>query len=418
MTKLEYYKHCIAKQYYLERWWLLATYGILLPDSVIKDTTGTAQIQTDSKGVISVYINDEWVTILEFTPDTPIFGIDTRIELPAGYIGSIPKKITSTYGILVVNLIVFWNPYGSIVEYQNTQLTPSYINDIAYGLLKDHTVDVDTHLVFENSTLTLSVLSTVAVPTATRRSITPNPAIAKLKQELISAPGVDLTDPGTVAAIQNKLIEADYAYLKGDDSANFYITPKSMRVTRLRLNGMYGAEPDFYNESKVSVMVPSLREGWEAKDLPMLNNTIRGGSFSRGASTALGGAEVKTTSRIFQNYNISDTDCKSTHGLSIKVTPIQVKSLVGRYLVGSTTPLTTEKLVQKLGSTIKIRSPATCIVPGTSYCKVCMGDSLIEGMGLNAMATTATSAFLSLFMAMMHTTELSVERYEYKDRIS
>jgi hypothetical protein len=188
----------------------------------------------------------------------------------------------------------------------------------------------------------------------------------------------------------------------------------------MKTMGMYGAEPDYYDESKLSLMTTSLTEGWGKDNMELLINNLRGGSFSRGKETALGGESTKITSRIFQNYHIDVDDCNTTMGLITKINDVNYKNYVGRYVVGSDKPLTIEELkaMRDSGKTIKLRSPAWCSYPGTSFCKRCFGHGVADnGLGLNSQAIIATSAMMYISMKAMHSRQLSVGKYNFKDRI-
>jgi hypothetical protein len=166
-------------------------------------------------------------------------------------------------------------------------------------------------------------------------------------------------------------------------------------------------------------MTSSLSEGWEAKDIPMLANTIRGGSYSRAVNTALGGAEVKVTGRAFQNYTVVKNDCQVKRGLKIHINKNNVNNFEGRYLVGKETPLTNEEVASHLNKVIEIRSPTYCLTEGTSICAKCMGDIIANSnVGIPGLMTGVTTKFLGLFMSLMHTSAMSTAEYDFTDRIT
>jgi hypothetical protein len=227
-----------------------------------------------------------------------------------------------------------------------------------------------------------------------------------------------MDDPAAVSELQGKIKDLDAEYLKGDPSSKFFITNKAA-MGRLRTMGMYGAEPDYHDESKISVITSSLSEGWKAEHIPMLANIIRGGSYARAVSTALGGAEVKVTGRAFQNYTIGKEDCMANRGLLVPINGISSKLYTGRYLVGSDIPLTEADVHKHMGRVIEIRSPVFCRSEGTTICYKCMGDVISNSnIGITGLMTGVTTNFLNLFMALVHTSALSTAPYNYKERIT
>lgn len=418
MKKLDYYLHAVKTGLYLERAWLATVYAIMPTDItsdyfILKDNKLTAKITIDNE--------QQEVNIEDFKIGFPLFDKDEKVKILNNSIGFIEGDIETTYGLLIVNCLMFWYPYQGQVKYQNMKMGPSYINKIAYDLLNENKVDITAHLRFENASSMITCLTQMGVPSASRKSITPNPEIPKLKKRLLEANKDRLNDAAVVAEIQDEIIAADKEYLKGDTSNGFYISGKNYSVHRLKTEGMYGAEPDFYDESKISVMETSLSEGWNKDNLPMLINNLRGGSYARGKETALGGESTKVTSRIFQNYRIDVDDCATILGVPVRINSININSFIGRYLVGATKPLTMVDLKGHLatGKLLSMRSPAYCKTNETSYCKKCFGDAVaLGGLGLNSQAIIATSTFMGISMAAMHSKELAVRRYEFKDRIA
>jgi len=441
MKKLEYMLECIRTERYRERAWLLSVLGILpkeqhsdslrlagldiLKTNDIKHpyklmaSIGSNNISKPTATLeISNLNNDNVVEIEDYIVDKPLFGRNEKIELKAGQLHSLRSNITTTYGLLLVNLILIEYPYKGLVEYLNEEFTPSKINKIAYNALMSNKCSIDMHLRFENGISALTALSQTVVPSASLKAITPNPEIAKVKPKLLEEYKDRMNDPAAVAELQAILVQMDKDYLAGDPAERFFIKKKS-EMARLRTKGMFGAEQDFTNESKISVMTNSLEEGWEIKDLPMLNNTIRGGSFFRGAQTALAGYETKVIARIYQNYNFVDKDCGTKHGAIVNINSLNYKNFIGRYLLGKEDPLEVNDLEKLIGKTIIIRSPMYCVLEETNYCYKCIGDNIAKsGIGVTALMTAISSTFLSLFLAVMHTAGVTTHKYNYLDRIT
>lgn len=414
MIKQEYIIQSIKNNKHLQRGWLLSIFGILPPNAINLEVG----YKLDGDMLYMALDNSDWVEIDDYIIGQPLVGRNELLDLPKDILPNITEGIKTSYGILIINSIVLLYPYGGLVPYINGEITPKALNNIAYNMLKTNGT-IEMHIRFENAVMAITALSQAGVPSASRKSITPNPLIPIRKAELLKEHADNLNDPTVVAGIQKELVKMDREYLKGDSSMGFFIKGKSMNMTRLRTMSMYGAEPDFYDESKISVINNSLTEGWTVEDLPILINSARGGSYSRSASTALGGDEVKVTTRVFQNYTLSDNDCHTKNGLIATINNDNYDKFIGRYLVGSETPLTIETCKLLIGKRVLMRSPAYCRTEGTTICKRCIGDIVANSeVGMTALTSTVTSAFLSMYMALTHTSELSLHRYSFKDRIT
>ncbi len=418
MNKLDYFISSVHKEDYVRRAWLLSSFGIL-PDGFVNE-----YYKIDKKKIfIKVMKEDkeEFEEIEGFKLGQPLFDKDELVTLPKNIIPFIEEKMETTYGIFIINLILFWFPYKGKVKYINGKIEAKTVNGVGFELLKNNKSTVEEHIKFENAANMITCLSQVGVPAASRRSITPNPKIKEFKRKLLQENKDKLNDPAVIVQIQNEIVKMDKEYLKGDTSMGFFIQSKNFNVHRLKLMGMYGAEPDFYNENKLNLMDTSLSEGWNKDHMMLLFNQLRAGIYARGKDTALGGVSTKITTRIFQNYRIENDDCLATEGLHIRLTENNYKTYVGRSIVGRKSPLEEDELKTKAkkNDVIEIRSPAYCKSPGTTYCKKCLGDNvLISGMGLNAQCVITTSNFMSVAMAAMHSKELKIGRYSFKDRIS
>lgn len=418
MTTLDYILLSLNKRLYLKKAWLISVLGILLHEHHTYVYEDIGLVFKDKK--LYTNLTEELTEIIDFTPNKPLCDIHLNFIVKAGALKCIKEDVKTTYGILLLNALMIEYPYDGDVEYCNRELNGKVFNGIAYKHLVD-TRNVDPmHLKFENAIGETMALSQVSIPSMSRKSVIPNPAVVKIKAELLEKYKDKLSDPAIVSLIQNELAEkVDREYLKGDISEGFFITSKQRNVARLKLYGMVGAEPDIYDETKMTLMTRSLNEGWAVEDLPMLINASRRGSYNRGQETALAGVDVKNTSRIFQNYDVTDEDCGSTMGESVRINNMNYTAFVGNYLLKGNSPLTEDVLKSKIGTWVSIRSPLNCRTAATSFCKKCMGDIVSNsGVGLTAQANTLTSSFLSLFMSLVHAVQLSTQEYFIEDRIT
>lgn len=416
MDKKEYFLHSIRNEFYLNRAWLVACFGIINETTlVVEEIEEYIFIENDKMLIV---IEEEKVEITDWKKGEPLFGKREKFILAKGELVSVKEDTLTTYGLAIINALLFIYPYSDKVEYQNKKMNGKQVNAIAYDLLKKNLVTTDEHIKFENAANMINVLAQVGVPALSKKTMLPPKHIIKRRDELYAQNKDNMHDPVVVANIQKELSGMLREYLKGDPSGDFFINDKAYDVSLMRTFIMYGSEPDFYDESKITVMKPSLVEGWEVDNVPMLINVSRGGSYSRGASTALGGAEVKFSQRLFQNYTITEDDCSTKDGLRIRITDNNYGDYEGRYLINGMTALDKNALRGYIGQTITIRSPVGCKTGATSFCRKCMGDSVSNsGTAINGQATTAISSLMLLFMSAMHSTSLSLNKFEYKRHI-
>lgn len=414
MTRVEFFLYCINRGLYRHRAWLLASFGQVIGVAKIDDETTMGFID----GVFTYKDSEITITVSDHKDNAPIFPVFEEINLKAGDMVSVKEDIRTTYGNALINALLFIYPYGDKVPFQNKQLSGKDCNKIANDMLVS-TKDVAAHKKYEAATGYFRILGRGMVQGASEKSITLNPKIIALRDKLFKDHAHEITVPSVAASIQKQLAQAIKDDLKDDPSSRFFISGKSYDVSLLRTYVTFGSEPDFYDESKISVMKNSLADGWDIADLPMLVNALRGGIHGRGVQTALGGVGVKESTRVFQNYSITIEDCGSKDGIIFPVNSNTAKFLVGRYILGSDVPMTEEDVKKRMGKGIGIRSPWGCKAPRPTHCAKCCGDTVAKsGVGLNGQCLTAMSAFLLLFMKAMHTTALSTHRYDYKARIN
>lgn len=417
MLKDDYLLYIANTTQYRHTGWLLSVSGIL-PDTTNPAIDDDVQLRTINK-VLEVLHDGSWKIIDDYYPGDPLYPKDDLFTAPANCIKCLDQTVETTYGIFLVNLLVIEYPYRGKVKYYNGDLSGGRLNKIAEVAIHSEDISIkENHIPFEDAVAALTVFGPIAVPTATRRSSIPNPLIAREKPKLLEKYAGRLNDSAAVTLLQDEIMQLDADYIAGDPYENFLISDKT-KMSRLRTVGMIGAERDFIDESKISVLTQSLTEGFRPKDIPVMANTIRGGSFNRGVATAFTGADVKVASRLFQNYKIAATDCGTTLGLRTIVNEENYKMFVGKYLVGSTEPMTESQLLDLVGKTIMMRSPVRCLTLKTGVCKTCMGTVISNTrIGLPALMTNITSILMGIYMALMHGSKLSTKRYNYKLRIT
>lgn len=419
MTKKELFLKVLKEELYLHRGFLLTAFGILDQNTDHKLLTETRLLVKNKILYTNLTSNKELEEITDFKFDEPLFFRNDKLSLTPSDMRCIKSNIETSYGIALMNAILFEYPYSGKVEYINKEFSDSDANKIAADLLKHDKVSIDEHLKYENAANFISCLAMICVPTATKKSIVPSKTIIEEQQRLKKEYANRLHDPAALSELQDRILKLHMDALKDDPSDRFF-TSRKAKTARVKMLGMYGADADYFDESKMNVISDSLDKGWKIENIQQIANSIRAGSYDRAQNTALGGYEVKVTGRIFQNYSIVKTPCNTVRGLEIDVTSETIEELIGRYIVGdSEHPLTKEKLHSMLGKSIIIRSPQYCISSDTTVCPICMGDSVSKSdIPILTLMTNISNAFLSLFLAAIHGSLMSTHKYDYKLRIS
>jgi hypothetical protein len=184
------------------------------------------------------------------------------------------------------------------------------------------------------------------------------------------------------------------------------------------VGGELGLSEDTVN---VALIQNSLAEGWDINAFPEMNNTLRAGSFNRGAQTVLGGVAVKGLLRASANLNVTADDCGSRIGVVSDITKDTLSRFVGRSVIlkeGTEVMRTEEDVGRYLGKRIMIRSPMYCKFDKTDYCKVCLGERLANNPeGLSIAVSEYGSTFLAIFMSAAHSKALQLAKMDWKSRI-
>jgi len=261
----------------------------------------------------------------------------------------------------------------------------------------------------------LAPLTSGIAPTGTLRSLTVHPDAYKIRDALLLKHKDELDDPAVIVKIEKALDELDKEWLSGDQSIEFYNSPKS-RMRRRKLMLMYGIESSFQEGGHYTLIPNALVEVDKAgmENLVAKFNSIREGSFSRGAETAKGGEQVRIIQMIFQNHRIVPGDCGTKLTYPVVITEDNVKRYVGMNAMvnGKLTPLSEEYLKQQLGKVVRLRRPILCQYGHIDTCTAC--SSANKGEEPRAIAADISSAFsnvMSVAMAAMHGKETVVHEF-------
>lgn len=263
----------------------------------------------------------------------------------------------------------------------------------------------------------LAGLTQIFTPGTTRKSLVTDPKIRQVRARLLKETEGRHHDPATISMIKSELEKIDRDWVKGDDSEDYLIGKKNFSIVRMKTLCMHGEESAFGDGTNVTLIPTSLDEGLDLTHLPDYANSLREGSFNRGAQTAMGGEEVQYLIRVFQNHAITEDDCGTILGLNREVPVVNGRSFVGYYIIegGKTVALTDDNISKYVGKKVVLRSPMLCRTEGAGYCAKCMGDSNAKfPLSLGTQASDVGSMMLYIFMKKAHGTALRTTRFDLK----
>jgi len=346
--------------------------------------------------------------------DRLISEIDT-MHLDKGDLTCVKESMDTTVGRFFVNLYLLEYPFQGAIPYINDvwdisdveKLISAYVvsakdKDQAIGQLQD----------YENNLFYLGQYTEMCVPTYSRKSFSTDPNMRAYRKQLIKEAGDSAADPRVRMEIENKLIQKDKEYLAGDSSMRFYtpIAKKAFGIARKRMFSTFGVTEAFERTGgNYEFIENSLSEGWDKTKISTIGNEIRRGSFNRGHQTALGGAQTKYMTRVFQDFRVVDGDCGTKKGLVIDL----IKHPILKELMGQEVWLNGRWVLLEAGNFDHFNSQKEIILRSPMYCRSkdgicehCAGSMLkqCDTKAFNAMAMEISSTFLTASLKAMHGT--------------
>lgn len=441
MNKAEFFLAAMHAEEFRRRAWVISAFSLIQEghDAWKKDPYAYRIVQTPSGHFFVDPDNGNQLTMIaDAKAGEPIFHVKEHVSLQLGDVVNLQTALTSTYGRLLFNYTALIYPFGGKIPYVNQQITPSQLEAIILPRLKDdlkegevpeiqarslsgRDIYVSEYLAFCDAMFSLAGLTQLCVPAATRKSMVPAPGIKELRIKLIAENKDRLHDPAVIAKIDAELVAYDRAYLKDDASMGFLIGKKSFDIVRKKQFGMHGAETGLSEGVEVELIERSLSEGWDISKFPAMNNSLRAGSYNRGAQTMLGGESVKWLLRASSNITAKADDCGSRMGNVVKIDGKNLDFLIGFHVVTDTGSIEVpdeEAAKQYVGKTVMVRSPMYCQLEKTDYCKCCVGARLgANPTALSSAVSEYGSAFLSIYMAAAHGKALQLAHMDFKTAI-
>ncbi len=360
--------------------------------------------------------------------DEPIFSFKDKLVLEPGDLENLTERVETTYGIALVNAIVLVYPFGDKIPFINGEVSAKQLERIIERRLVDdpkegesvapESITVGEYRKFVDAMFSLVGYTQLCTPSATQKSLTTDPRIPKVRKELLEKYKDRLNDPATIAEIEKVLIQMDKEWLKGDPSEGFYIQDKHYSIVRKKMYLMHGIERGFKAGGEIELIENSLDEGWDITKMPSMVNSLREGTFNRGAQTALGGEAAKFLGRVFQNAIVAEDDCGTTLGWDRLITENNRMDYHGLYQLkaGKSSVLTEEILEASVGKVLTVRSPMFCRTEGASFCAKCMGDKIAASpTSLTMHAVSVGSRIMNAMMKSMHGKKLETAEFLISD---
>lgn len=356
-------------------------------------------------------------------PTKPLYNDRELAKFPALTCVNQPQELETTYGRMLYNFLVITYAFGDKIPFFHKGRSGDVVKLFASKAVDDDYQPKDGEVVFFASEIAkfvkaqyeLPSMAPYVTPTGTARSLTTDPNVEKVRDELLAkyGNGRKLT-AADVAEIQEILIKMDLDWLSKDESIDFFISRKSVSVKRKKLFLFHGLETAFQKEGHFILISKPLYKGTDMTKLPAVFNAIREGSYDRGADTALGGEKVTFLQRIYQNTKIIPGDCGTKILYRFLLTEYNYRAYLGLNMYDGVNyvELTEEVAKANLNKTIAIRRPLLCKATHTDFCEVCCGKALSRSpRAVASEISNVGSDIMYAFMSSMHGNELSTARY-------
>lgn len=439
MNNNEYYIEALQAETYKKLDWIIDCFTItdypVFEDGEF-ETFYPYQLVRSANDKDALYFVDgieESITKLEeYTPDKALFSFKDRISLLPNDLPNVVVEVETNYGNVLVNAFILCYAFGNKIPFITGRIEGRDIEEQIVHRLKEYIpgVDVDTRdknfiyvdeLVKHNDAVSaLEGLCMIAVPSVSLETMVPTPGVLELRDKLLKQYANELDNPAVIADIMSQLAAHEKASLKGTSAEGFYTSGKSYDVIRMKRFIMYGLEGGL-GGGEPHLITRSLKEGWDMEQFPAMVDGLRGGSYSRGIETAVGGEWVKHFQRVFQNIKVIEPDCGAVNGMSWPITQYNFKRFIGLYQItnNGVAKLDEQTCKNLIGSTIKVRTPMLCNTIAPNFCETCCGEAIsASANALHSVTAEIGSVFMLSRMKNMHGKATQTREYDYKNAIS
>lgn len=418
MNKFDFLRESFSHRAYKRKEYLLSVVAIGFEDP-------------ESKAIISPHPYAVWieegkfrfhdingvVQTLEGDVNEPVFSMQTHFDLEADFHPCLQgKALRTTFGILLFNIVLFWETVGKVVPYQNKELTPGLVRGIISNIACDDPPEgqeapegkapISRVLEISRNANYLEGILYAIVKCGSKDSLTVSKEVIALKNKLIKENKDRLSDPLVFNDIVEQCVNLDLEIQMKGESATFYIDKSYVSNCRKRMFIMFGIE---FN-SELNQWIPltdPLTSGWDPNHLADYINTAVEGAYNRGKATGEGGARVKDILRIIASAHIEGEDCNSSKGEPIMIRKYNKGMWVGGNIIekGKVVALTPENYDNYLDKVVMMRVPQFCTTSDGNYCQTCLGRGL--GAYTNRIASDVTRVPTTFMLTRMKASHIS-----------
>lgn len=447
MKLREFFLFGLKKGLGRKRAWMNMLFNVVYESNVKSHVPYLPFVENDEMYYIDPNTNEK-VFIEDYIPGrAPLHFLDEFV-LKAGEIDNYMEgpDLVTTYGNVFTNHLCIIETVGPAFPFQTGIFPAAKLGGIILENAEDDREDGDVttfhptpgkfyiwqYVKFCEYCLALPGYADGLVTSTTRASLQGNDEWFAVRDKWVKDNADRLTDPAAVAELNVIADRMDDEYLKDDESFAYYKSKKKLAGCRRKLHYLFGGESPFSDGTTVELITKSLEEGLDMNKLPVMNNSLRFGSYNRGAQTALGGESTKTIYRMVGTIRIVEPDCGTWLGTPILVTKFNGKGFIGYTYItetGQNIKIDEAVLDQIMGKKINLRGPMTCktgrdpnkgeVGTGRNICATCAGDALAENPHAVPAATAGVGGrFLSIFMSKMHSSTLTTVKWDMHRRLS
>lgn len=426
MTPNDYLLYSIRHTNYRRKAWLISLLSLTQETDAQKAEIYPGKLIREPFGWFTVDDKGEKIKIeTKQATTTPLFSVKTPLTITPEWAVSVQSGTVDTFlGTLLVNLICLVDAFGDRFPYRTGRFSP---RDLEHDIMKKLETTplpggkrdpafyyVDEYLKFCEGIGFLEMLTQVVAHSITQIGMMPAPGRKEFKKSILPKYEGKLTDPIEMAKFEKELEGFDDAYLKDDPAYGKFMSGKKVKGSRMKLFMTQGGESNGFDSSlAVTPIVQALEDGipTDPGGFTAISNTIRYGSFARGAETINGGVTAKGLMRAADNWRITEGDCKTPLGLHRLYRGKETKNLTGRYVIvqGKAVLIETDEQAATYDAQgITVRSPQYCRRPGTQTCEVCAGKALSKfPTGTPIPLMEVSGGILNDSLKLMHNTALS-----------
>lgn len=419
MLRADYFINCLRAGMYVNRQWILNTFGTPIGD---RKATKPWQVGIEN-GVWYVHNADNQREEIDDQPEgnNALFIAGEPITLPAFTLANIKASVETVYAQAMVNAIVLVWPFGDMFDFiPKKKINDKVLKSLITPKFTAKEVSVEQYINVHKALDHLEVFGKLLVRTLTPASLAPTKEALEVRDRLLEQYKDQLHIPAIAAMIDDAIVAADMEALKNDPVMRYFVNKKSFQTVRKKMYGSQGGVARLDDPTKIAYVKGSLLEGVRPEDLPFANNASRSGSYDRGASTAFGGKEAKSSNRTGEGILLKEGDCGTNAGLRLRnVTEEQAEFMVGRFPMGRDTPYTIDEAKGLVGKSIVVRSPVGCNQVDGNYCHRCMGTAVAaSSIPLGPQLGSVASIYLSVFLAAFHAKPLTLVPYSFDKYMS